>query len=384
MISSPQNSTFPNPSTAEQTAPARHLRILAGLHAGASRTLSAQDMLVVGSSDDCDVVLADAGVAPHHALLSTLGQDMTLRALDAPLRIGAQTLHPGDPVKLEGLHRVSIGEAVFAAGGADDPAWATLLPESSLAGIARPAKPRAGLWRLSAIVATAGLVLVSVAIYAAVTPEVRSDVASTQRIDALIKQHNIADGQLTQESHGTWILSGTVEDAGVRDRIQQQLLQQGIEATLDLRTGEDIARSVAEVMRAEGQNVQTRWLGNGDVELTGRFEDENALRSLVGSRAMLDVHGVKRVIPRNLIQPVNAPTAKPAAAEPVRIVAVVKGKDAHVVGDDGTKYKVGAELPGGAKLIAIGSKAWTLNEGKVEAVTLSKRRRPPTPPPPTI
>ena len=38
------------------------LRIVSGLHVGASRPLSRREMILIGSGDDCDVVLADAGV----------------------------------------------------------------------------------------------------------------------------------------------------------------------------------------------------------------------------------------------------------------------------------------------------------------------------------
>src|SRR5690606_37123533 len=53
--------------------PASVLRILSGLHAGPSRTLAEQEMILVGSGDDCDIVLADHGVARHHALINLTG-----------------------------------------------------------------------------------------------------------------------------------------------------------------------------------------------------------------------------------------------------------------------------------------------------------------------
>ena len=44
------------------------LRIVDGLHAGANRVLARDEMILVGSGDDCDIVLADRGVAIRHAL----------------------------------------------------------------------------------------------------------------------------------------------------------------------------------------------------------------------------------------------------------------------------------------------------------------------------
>src|SRR5688572_138631 len=70
------------------------LRILSGLHIGASRPLAEKEMILVGSGEDCDIVLSDPGVAPHHALIGLLGGTFSVRALDAPLRVGGQPLHP--------------------------------------------------------------------------------------------------------------------------------------------------------------------------------------------------------------------------------------------------------------------------------------------------
>ena len=71
-------------------------------------------MILVGSGDDCDIVLADQGVARHHALINLIGGMSSLRALDAPLRVDGQPLHPGDPVELRGLQRIQLGEAAIA------------------------------------------------------------------------------------------------------------------------------------------------------------------------------------------------------------------------------------------------------------------------------
>ncbi|QCU72765.1 FHA domain-containing protein [Luteimonas yindakuii] len=82
------------------------LRIVAGLHAGASRALAEREMILVGSGDDCDIVLADRGVAIRHALISVIDGAVQLRALDAPLKLEGRLLHPGDPEELPSVQRV--------------------------------------------------------------------------------------------------------------------------------------------------------------------------------------------------------------------------------------------------------------------------------------
>jgi hypothetical protein len=384
MMSSQDSESNVEDSSKDSVVSSHHVLMITGLHAGAACTLSAQEVMLIGSSEDCDIVLADRGVAPHHALISTLDGGLILRALDAPLMIGAQILHPGDPILVDGLQRVAIGEAAFSIGAFEDPVWTPLLPESPITEIVKPVKVRSAIRGFPAFIATVALILGSVAIYASVTEKILPRVSPLKSLTGLIREYHVADGQVNQETNGVWTLSGTVADSAVRDRIQQRLQQDRIEASLDLRTGADVARAVSEVLRAQGQAVQTRWLGKGDVEVAGRFEDEDALRMLIGSRAMLDVHGVKRVIPRNLIDPGKKATEKTAAVKPVEIVAIMRGKDPQVVDADGIKYRVGAELPGGAKLIAIGDRAWTLVDGRVESIALGRARKKTTIPLPEI
>src|SRR3546814_609486 len=128
------SSNQPESNVANETAapaPGNVLRILAGLHAGASRDLAEQEMILVGSGDDCDIVLADQGVARHHALINLVGGMSSLRALDAPLRVDGLPLLPGDPVELRGLQRIELGEAAIAYGLEHDPGWVALLPDAA-------------------------------------------------------------------------------------------------------------------------------------------------------------------------------------------------------------------------------------------------------------
>lgn len=342
------------------------LRIVSGLHTGGSRPLSAQETVLIGSSGDCDIVLSDAGVAPRHAFLTRMGGTVSLRALDAPLTIDGQTLPPGDPAELAAMQRVDLGGASFAVGAADDPAWALMLPNQGE--LAKPVK--SSMRHLPLIAGLAALSLVSVAIAAAVMPGFEKEPTPKEVIQPLIKEFSIAGGRLIENEDGSLVLSGTVKDAAVREMIRKRLLTDRVEARLELRTGDDIAADVREVLRSQGLSTQTKYLGHGDVEVTGRFDDKTAFERAVASRAMQDVNGVRRVIPRNLadegrpgptVAAAETPKA-PVSAEPTRIVQIVRGPDPHVIDIDGTRYAVGDAMPDGRSLIAIGDKAWALNK----------------------
>lgn len=350
------------------------LRIVAGLHAGASRVLGDNEMILVGSGDDCDIVLADAGVASHHALISVVGGRNTLRALDAPVRVDSQVVHPGDPIELSAVQRIGLGGAALAFGAEQDAAWATLLPTGQAPAAARTSHQFTR--RLPLIAAVAALSLVSVAIFAAVMPAQTSQVDVAGQLNAMITKHQVRDGRAHVDAGGTGVLSGTVRDAATRDSIRKELQAQGIVASLDLRTGDDIATDVREVLRTQGITAKTRFLPSGDVEVAGRFEDSDALQAAVRSRAMLAVRGVNKVRLANYAPP--AEKAAKAAAAPLAhgqrtdVVNIVRGKEPHIVTLDGSRYPPGADLPDGRKLIAIGERgAWaTLPDGSLEQVKI--------------
>ncbi len=361
------------------------LRILSGLHIGASRPLAEKEMILVGSGEDCDIVLSDHGVAPHHALIGLLGGTFSVRALDAPLRIGGQPLHPGDPVELVSLQRIELGQAALAVGAVDDPAWSSLLP--AFDGTRPAPAPAPYMKRLPAVAAFAVLSLMSVAILAAVVPKHDSAPQASDSLSQLIPEFGIVDGRASVDNNGIPVLSGTVKDAATRDRIRQRLSDQNVSASLDLRTGEDIANDVRDILRAQGFATRTRYLGKGDVEVSGNFEDGGALERAVKSRAMIEVVGVRRIIPRNYepidpFQPNAQLVAQQKTAAPketVGLVSIVRGKEPHVLGSDGSKFVMGDKLPDGSTLIGITSEGATAldTEGKLQRVQLA----PPTPPP---
>src|SRR5690606_9883833 len=180
-------------------APPRNvLRILSGLHAGASRDLAEQEMILVGSGDDCDIVLADQGVARHHALINLVGGMSSLRALDAPLRVDGLPLLPGDPVELRGLQRIELGEAAIAYGHEHDPGWAALLPDA--AAIANVRAQPAGVRQLPLVAALAVLSLASLAIFAAVMPQPEKPVDPRSQLQAMISEFHVVDGQVAEDA----------------------------------------------------------------------------------------------------------------------------------------------------------------------------------------
>lgn len=357
--------TSPDPDKRPSDSAEAVLRIVSGLHVGASRPLSRREMVLVGSGDDCDVVLADEGVAAHHALLNVVDGRYHLRALDAPVELPGRTLHPGDPVEIGSVQRVGLGRAAIAFGHADAPEWLELAPEAGLADGLPPPRPRATLTRrLPMIAGIAVLALAGLAIAAAMMPASPPRVDVDQRLRQIAHAHGVSDMAIGRDVDGEAVLSGTVGDQATLARLRAQLEAESLPATVNLRTGDDLAADVGEMMRSAGFPVRAEYLGDNNVRVTGNLGgDETAVRAFIVSRAVRET-GVNRIEMVNLDTPVAAEgdDARPAADARVRIVSIVRGDAAHVVDADGEQYRPGDVVPGWGELVSIGQHAHVLQD----------------------
>ncbi|MGO3128092.1 MAG: FHA domain-containing protein [Luteimonas sp.] len=336
------------------------LRIVDGLHAGASRVLADEEMILVGSGEDCDIVLADDAVAAHHALISLVGGRFLVRALDAPVKVGGQDIHPGDPVELSAVQQVRIGEAVVAFGRENDPAWdefVTVFAPNDEASL-----PRSGFVRkLPWIGGIAALSLASLAIFAAVLPAPDQGPDQRERLTALLQEHRVTNVQITDGAKGGATVTGAVDDSAALERLRTQVRAENIDATLQIRTGEHIAGDVAEMFRGQSIPVQARYIGNGDVEVVGDFKDGTEIERLAQSRAIADIPGVQRILPRTPTGLLPQDDVEQSQApQPAHIVQIVRGENPHLLASDGRRFLPGEKIPGKGELVAIGEFAHVL------------------------
>ena len=325
------------------------LRILSGLHDGASRVLSEQEMLLIGSGEDCDIILSDPGVARHHAMVLRHGDTLSLRAIDAALEFAGDPLEPGDPIELPQLQPARLGGVSMAIGPADNHGWTALgATPGAFTTTPPPTPPAKRPFLPTALVAVALLSLVSVGIYAMVRPSDEPGATPRERVEALAGEHGVRDSELVEGNGKTLVLAGTVEDPDTAARLQQRIDEEALPVELRLRTGEDVARDVREVLRTFGITATTRYDGNGAVRVEPMpdFDDWALLAEAGGSRVMRDVNGFAELLPpRDAPELLANGTPTPPPAERVRIIAFVTGEDPHVIASTGEIYRTGERLP---------------------------------------
>lgn len=355
------------------------LRFVRGLHAGAERRCAEHEVILIGSGSDCDLILSDADVAPHHCLVSVIGRNFSIRPLDARVEIRSRAIEQGDAVVFDAFTPIRIGDAAFAIGEANSERW----PRSAAAGgganaagteaeLAKQRRPRryALVGAIAGLAGAVALALASTSLRAPPPPDATAQLASVEQV-----LHDLDLGQIkvNADARGGFFLRGQAPDASRVDFLKRMLASRGIAAEFDVRSGADIAQDVHEVLRLSEIDAASTYRGPGEVEIKGHFGDGKALEAVLASRAIKDIDGLGKVSMLNLDRPREEPRKKPGNEK--QIVSAVGGKDPYVITADGSRYFAGAELPCGGKLVSVDDGQLMVDSGNgAEATEACKLR----------
>ncbi len=298
--------------------PTLNLRVVKGMHRGALTAIASSDVVLVGADEDCDVILHDAGVARHHCVLSNLDSKLFLRAIDEPLTLDGKPLDPGRSVCIKPGACVELGSTAFDVVSGRD---------SDVPYIEKLVQPRGTRGRLllrNMRWAAVAVLAVGVAVACGLNPV-----------------------QIGLRGRSTQVAPAPAEQLAAG------------------RAGADIARDVEEVLRLSDVACDAHYDGNGTVTVHGHMGDPKVLATVIQSRAMREIVGLKRVLAVNLDDPHS--TASPTQVDGTRIVSAISGDDPYVVTADGSRYYVGAELPQGGRLAGVeGDEVLIERNGQVE------------------
>ncbi|HEY0178369.1 MAG TPA: FHA domain-containing protein [Dokdonella sp.] len=338
------------------------LRVLSGVHVGAERKLPERCVLVIGSADDCDLIFTDDGVAGHHCIVDYARGAISIRAMDADVRVDEQIVHPGDPQTVAAFALVRIGGACFSFGPHWSERWQTLLakiePPSTELVEAAPAAARRG-GRIATLGVAVGLLLASggaLVLAQHRAPPAQVAAPAKDRSDeagAIVRELGLGGVHVTRHDDGSLGVQGYVENDGDLAALRGKLDAHGLKADVDVKSGARIAADISETFRMRNLHATTQWKGNGVVEVSGHFGDGKDLDEFVRSRTVQDYNdklNLKLVV-ENLdgaapVQPVGVPDTK-------RIRRIVDGTDPYLVAVDNSRYYVGGKLPNGKTFVGI-------------------------------
>jgi len=335
------------------------LRVLSGMHAGAERRLDTYGMLLVGSSDDCDIILADAGVLAHHCILTFAEGALSVRAIDADVRVDDRPQHPGDAQPLAPFSTIQIGSASFAIGPHWSERWQSVLRKVDQTAVATaPSNRRIGRGKVAALWAAALMLIASggalvLAQHRTDAPPPKMPAESQEQILRSLIAGVAPNGlMLHREADGAFVVDGYVEHGDDLDVLKAKIAQRGLAAKIEAKSGPRIADEIGEFFRMNSIHATTQWNGKGHVQVRGRFGDEKELKSVLTSRTMQEFNENLnlKVEVENLDPP--QPEIK-AVPDGKRIRRVVEGNDAYLVTVDGSRYYRGAKLPQGGVFVGV-------------------------------
>ena len=312
----------------ESMNPTIVLKLLSGLQIGAEIPLEDGDYLI-GSNDDCDIVLLDESVAERHVLLNKTGNELQLTAQDQAVLIGEQQLASGESAELPADTVIGLG-TLFVGLGSPDTDWLNLpRPQRSLAvaqsddktaavnpetsnseqapvqsQASAELKPqrsrRLAPWLAAGIVV---VLAVALAIF-------RHDIGawlSADSMAALEADHTLEDAKaivadrqmanidVTEDSRGDIVLRGYSATETDKQRLLNALKQIGIPAVDQIRAEDTLQHTLRETLNRLGAGqLKVDYLGQGAVRLHGFFDTDIVEEELI---IMLkqDVPGINRI-----------------------------------------------------------------------------------------
>jgi len=325
--------------TLTATLPRAILTVDSGLHRGATLELTREQYLV-GSADDCDVVLRDAPVASHHCRIVHDWSGLSVRDV--------RTEPPGTVAPKE----VSYHEGAIGAEYDVDGVLFTLrqLPPGRSPGEPGngPTRP-ASLLLLSAVIVAIVLSVLTLTLTRAGRADEHSPVATDARIVAgnrALATHGFTSARFRRGAQGGLEVTGLVADLAQKQSLTQLL---GHANFGDPRVNVQVASEILEQAR--------RAVADERLEVDLR---EGRLR-IAGSTSVLAVKERIRALTADLqgtvpvedhTQYVDRDRDSPGPL-PVRLSGVKLGNPSYFLTDSGDRYFVGGVLPDGAEVVAI-------------------------------
>jgi pSer/pThr/pTyr-binding forkhead associated (FHA) protein len=141
------------------------LRGVSGSHFG--RAIALNQRLVVGRAADCDIVVDDAQIAPHHATVENIDETICLRdmgsgagALVNGLRLTTAVLHTGDQIAFGRDHFLIEAPGMPLRGAVAAPQQGGNAEAEATDAVAMPVDARGSIWWLIGAAALIALGLV--------------------------------------------------------------------------------------------------------------------------------------------------------------------------------------------------------------------------------
>ena len=340
------------------------LRVFSGVHAGAEFRLPERGILMIGQADDCDLILGDADIQDHHCVLTVVGDQVLLRALNGDVEAQERQIAEGENITLEHFAMVRLGKVQFAVGPHWSERWLSLADsadhaEATLASKQLASRRRGVLAIAGLLLAFAVLILVGSWKVNHPTPvHLRTVGEQLEQTRGILRQMSLQHVVAIVDDGNRLIVRGVVGNAAQLPQLKQKLSATGLTTELEVRDWPSVAKQVKDIFAMHGYTVETRLLDEGLIEVDGHFGDpdstERVKRDVLGSTDMQNLNsdvGLSLAL-RNYDEHKPEP---PKLDEGKLIRHVSSGANSYVVTRDESRYYPGSALPQGGVLVGVTS-----------------------------
>lgn len=359
---------------ARETSPiGRHvLRVLNGRLAGTDKSLPATGSVSIGYQFWQDVVIRDPatkGIAVDLVIEPDNRAQITV--LSGAATLLGSTVDAGSSALLPPYVPFEIGGIALAWGEPDSERWtdatglatvapAPLLAPPSARDHAVTVLERAGDglgewitgWRVAAMAGVLLLVLLAVFAMPIVDALGLRGTPVTRAHDALAKV-GLGDLKTAPSAAGDGVVvTGVVASEASRVRAMQAIRDAGVEGTVSVQTGPELAQAAVGVAQLRGLQAVARPVGRGGVELrtTPLMADD---RTKLFQAVRNDVRAITRLDIRDNLVPKDEQPLRTVQDATKKVSNVVSGDPSYIQTVDGARYFAGAMMPSGHRLVGI-------------------------------
>jgi type III secretion protein D len=345
---------------------ALELRVLAGPQPHARAPLLAGTACVLaidaqGSREDAHIVLRDPRAAPARISIMAGVPHATVKVIEGEIQVEEHVLAAGQEATWHVYAPLCAGTTVIAFGPAGEVDWTACKDDAAEAAYApQPTRNRMPFWL--ALVG-AGVLLACTGVFCiahvADTQENPPVVTDASGLRAALLRSEFDSVQVMSGANGRLTLSGRVPTQLQRKKLEEWLAARQVSAKPDILIDENIAHQIEEVFRLKGVAVKAERAAPGEF-IVQAAEPDRARLARAEEAVHRDVVGVVRLDVQNSPAPLKSPAPRVQDDPGKRIVSLVSGEPAYVVGEDGARYFLGAMLPSGHRLTHIGRASITV------------------------
>jgi type III secretion system YscD/HrpQ family protein len=286
------------------------VKILSGVNEGAQVSLPRNIPIVIGHSNDCDVILNGAAVADKHIKITLLGQSIKLIPLAQPVYVNGKDVGLRE-YNLELYHVVEVGGVCFTIGLHGRP-WPAYDPEQRSMRSMQHSLPNYVInehnsifrspWLWSAV---AILLLVNIHYFSrqiggipgilGLKPNVE------ESISALTSEKHFKHVKINQGSNGLLMVSGYVASSDERKQVKQDIAELSENTNVTLFIDKELevsARTIAQSLNE--RRVMFSTLEHGRLKASGLVKNRQSWQN-VKENIRDDVKGVESLNDQEVI-----------------------------------------------------------------------------------